>query len=251
MSPLNGCDSAKGKEKGSEIFSRGRHARPRTQARCCCVNIVMARKKGGASGVAVSDLLWFAARCQPGFAAAAAFIVSLTIVWTITFGIGHFGDPAVPIGDRIMGADAAIVGVALCAYVLAAVFAERRKHAGALEESEARVQDALTALQEALAAGEVIAFECDLRSGLARHSGNAAKILASIHSTPSPSPNSSGGFILTTGRASRRTRVVSASAVPPVRSPFVSFAPTARRSGSKKRPGRNLTRPAALYGSKV
>jgi PAS domain S-box-containing protein len=123
------------------------------------------------------NLLWIAARCQPGFAAAAAFIVSLTIVWTITFGIGHFGDPAVPIGDRIMGAHAAILGVALCAYVLAALFAERRKHAGALEESEARLQDALTALQEALAAGEVIAFEYDLRTGLARHSGNAAKIL--------------------------------------------------------------------------
>jgi two-component sensor histidine kinase/integral membrane sensor domain MASE1 len=72
-------------------------------------------------------LLWLAARCRPVFAAAAAFIVSLTIVWTITFGIGHFGDSALPIGDRIMGAQAAILGVALCAYVLAALFAERRQ----------------------------------------------------------------------------------------------------------------------------
>src|SRR5258708_22146430 len=72
-------------------------------------------------------LLWLAARCRPAFAAAAAFIVSLTIVWTITFGIGHFGDPALPIRDRIMGAQAAIVGVALCAYVLSALFAERRQ----------------------------------------------------------------------------------------------------------------------------
>ena len=72
-------------------------------------------------------LLWLAARCRPVFAAAAAFIVSLTIVWTITFGIGHFGDSALPIGDRIMGAQAAILGVALCAYVLAALFAERRR----------------------------------------------------------------------------------------------------------------------------
>jgi len=46
---------------------------------------------------------------------------------TITFGIGHFGDPALPIGDRIMGAQAAILGAALCAYVLAALFAERRQ----------------------------------------------------------------------------------------------------------------------------
>src|SRR6266446_3965588 len=72
-------------------------------------------------------LLWLAARCRPVFAAAAAFIVSLTIVWTITFGIGHFGDSALPIGDRIMGAQAAILGVALCTYVLAALFAERRR----------------------------------------------------------------------------------------------------------------------------
>jgi integral membrane sensor domain MASE1 len=55
-------------------------------------------------------LLWLAARCRPGFAAAAAFIVSLTIVWTITFGLGHFGDAAVSIDDRIMGAQAAILG---------------------------------------------------------------------------------------------------------------------------------------------
>jgi PAS domain S-box-containing protein len=57
------------------------------------------------------------------------------------------------------------------------LFAERRNHAGALKGSEARLQEALTALQEALSAGEVVAFECDLRSGLARHSGNAAQIL--------------------------------------------------------------------------
>src|SRR5216684_1561373 len=70
-------------------------------------------------------LLWITARCQPVFAAAAAFIVSLTIVWTITFGIGHFGDPARPIGDRILSTQGAILVFALCAYVLAALFAER------------------------------------------------------------------------------------------------------------------------------
>jgi PAS domain S-box-containing protein len=108
-------------------------------------------------------LLWLSARCRPAFAAAAAFIVSLTIVWTITFGVGHFGDPAVPIDDRIMGAQAAILGVALCAYVLAALFDERRRH------------EAL--LQEALAAGAVMAFECNPSSGLVRRSENAAQIL--------------------------------------------------------------------------
>jgi PAS domain S-box-containing protein len=116
------------------------------------------------------SLLWLAARCQPVFASAAAFIVSLTIVWTITFGIGHFGNPDLPIGDRIMTAQAGIVSVALCAFVLAALFAERRQHAAALIESEAR-------LQEALSAGGVTAFDWDLRTGMSRRSENAAQML--------------------------------------------------------------------------
>src|SRR5258708_24126996 len=90
-------------------------------------------------------LLWLAARCRPGFAAAAAFIVSLTIVWTITFGLGHFGDAAVSIDDRIMGAQAAILGVALCAYVLAAVVPARRQPANVVEESKAPCPEALAA----------------------------------------------------------------------------------------------------------
>jgi PAS domain S-box-containing protein len=108
-------------------------------------------------------LLWLAARCRPVFAAAAALIVSLTIVWTIAFGIGHFGNPALPIGDRILGAQAAILGFTLCAYVLAGLFAERR-------QAEAR-------LQEALAAGAVMAFECNPLNGSIRRSENAAQIL--------------------------------------------------------------------------
>jgi two-component sensor histidine kinase len=92
-------------------------------------------------------ILWLAARCQPVFAAAAAFIVSITIVWATTFGIVHFGDPALPIGDRIMGAQAAILGVALYAYVLAALFAERRQaaaHQGLLiAELDHRVKNVL------------------------------------------------------------------------------------------------------------
>jgi hypothetical protein len=77
-------------------------------------------------------LLWLAARCRPIFAAAGAFIVSITSVCTTVFGIGHFGDPSLTIDDRILGAQASILVVALSAYVLAALFAERR-------ESEARL----------------------------------------------------------------------------------------------------------------
>jgi PAS domain S-box-containing protein len=115
-------------------------------------------------------LLWLAARCRPAFASAAAFIVSLAIVWAITFGVGHFGNLGLPMEDRILSAQASITGVALCAFVLAALFAERRQHEAVLMQSEAR-------LQQALAAGAVAAFDWDVRTDLSRHSENAPKIL--------------------------------------------------------------------------
>jgi len=71
--------------------------------------------------------LWLAACCRPAFSAAGAFVVSMTIVWTTVLGIGHFGDPSLPITDRVLGAQAAILVVALSAYVLAALFDERRR----------------------------------------------------------------------------------------------------------------------------
>src|SRR6266705_1913882 len=115
-------------------------------------------------------LLWLAARCRPAFAAAAAFIVALTIVWTTTFGIGYFGDPNLPIADRVLGAQAGILTTSLCTFVLAALFAERRRHEAALSEGAARLQEALTA-------GAVTAFEWDARTGSSHRSENAAKIL--------------------------------------------------------------------------
>jgi signal transduction histidine kinase len=75
-------------------------------------------------------LLWLAARCRPVFAAAAVFIVALTIVWTTTFSFGMF--KAFPAPERILAAQAAILVVSLCAIVLASLFSERR-------ESEARL----------------------------------------------------------------------------------------------------------------
>jgi len=115
-------------------------------------------------------LLWIAARCQPVFAAAAAFIVTLAIVWTTTIGVGHFGDPDVPMADRVLAARAGILAVALCAYVLAALFAERRQHEVALAESEARLQEALTA-------GAVTTFVWDVGTGSSQRSADAAQIL--------------------------------------------------------------------------
>ena len=115
-------------------------------------------------------LLWLGARCRPVFSSAAAFIVSQTIVCTITFGIGVFGDANFPAAERILSAQAGILAVALCSYVLAALFEERRRHEAMLTESEARLQEALTA-------GGVAAFDWEVSSDNSRRSDNAAVIL--------------------------------------------------------------------------
>jgi PAS domain S-box-containing protein len=115
-------------------------------------------------------LLWIAARCRPLFSAAAVFIVTLAVVWTTTIEVGHFGDPGLPMSDRVLAARAGILAVALCACVLAALFAERRQHEAAVAESEARLQEALTA-------GGVTTFVWDVGTGSSQRSVNAAQIL--------------------------------------------------------------------------
>jgi PAS domain S-box-containing protein len=115
-------------------------------------------------------LLWLAARCRPVFAAAAAIIVALTVVWTTTFSIGIFGDARFPMAERILSAQAGILAVSLCSFVLAALFAERRQHEAVLMASEARLQEALTA-------GGVAAFDWEVHSDQSQRSENAAQIL--------------------------------------------------------------------------
>src|SRR5262245_52703149 len=66
-------------------------------------------------------LLWVAARCRPVFAAAAAFVIALAVVWTTTFGIGILGDPHLLIDHRILSAQAGILTASLCALILAAL----------------------------------------------------------------------------------------------------------------------------------
>lgn len=80
-------------------------------------------------------LLWLAARCPPGFGAAGAFIVSVAVVWTTIFGIGHFGEPSLSISDRLLQAQAIILVVTIGTYVLTALFAERRASAARLANS--------------------------------------------------------------------------------------------------------------------
>ena len=90
-------------------------------------------------------LLWLAARCRPVFGALAAFIVTLTMVGTTTFDVGHFFDADLPIDDRIVASQISILVTSLWAFVLSALFAERRRNEEALREGQARLQEALTA----------------------------------------------------------------------------------------------------------
>jgi PAS domain S-box-containing protein len=115
-------------------------------------------------------LLWPAARCRPLFAAAAVAVIALTMVWTITFGVGRLGDPSIPIGSRVRAAQGALLAIELGTLVLAAVFAEQRRYERALKQSEARLREALTA-------GQVMAFEWDPYTRVSQRSANAAQIL--------------------------------------------------------------------------
>ena len=80
----------------------------------------------GPVAVLFAPLLWLAARCRPVFAAASALMVSLLIVWTTTFGIGYFGDPALSIQERVLAAQVSILLVTVGSSLLAALFAEIR-----------------------------------------------------------------------------------------------------------------------------
>jgi PAS domain S-box-containing protein len=88
-------------------------------------------------------LLWVTVCCRPVFAAAAAFVVALAIIWSATANIGHFGDASIPVADRILAAQTHVLAAALLALVLAALFADRRRSEAALAESHERLRLAL------------------------------------------------------------------------------------------------------------
>jgi signal transduction histidine kinase len=67
-------------------------------------------------------------------------LVSITIVVTTILGIGHFGDPSHPINERVLGAQAGILVVTVSAYVLAALFAQRRESATQLAHSNTMLE---------------------------------------------------------------------------------------------------------------
>jgi integral membrane sensor domain MASE1 len=97
-------------------------------------------------------LLWLAARCQPAFAMAGTFVVSIIVIYATTFGIGHFGDETIPIMERAKGTQAAVMMVTIYTLVLTALLTERRSR----EEGLRRLLEALpAAIQTTDTAGRI------------------------------------------------------------------------------------------------
>ena len=121
-------------------------------------------------------LLWVAARYRPEFAAAATFIVAAEIVYTTTFGIGHFGNADIPAAERTLAAQGASLIVAICTLLLAGLFAERRQAEVMLKRSNERLQDSNERLQLALSGAELGAFGVDLSTGNLECDARAARL---------------------------------------------------------------------------
>ena len=128
-------------------------------------------------------LMWITARCRPVFAAAAAFLVSTTVVSTAVLGLGHFGDASLAFADRIPQAQAVILFVALGAYILAALFAERRDNEARLARANMMLErERDNKLMSAQALTGAIAHE--VRQPLASIVSNASAALRWLERTP-------------------------------------------------------------------
>ena len=128
-------------------------------------------------------LLWIAARSRLVFAAAAAFLVSTTVVSTAVFDLGHFGDAGLSFADRILQAQAVILFVALGMYVLAALFAERRENETRLARANMMLEhERDNKLMSAQAITGAIAHE--VRQPLASIVANASAALRWLERTP-------------------------------------------------------------------
>jgi PAS domain S-box-containing protein len=116
-------------------------------------------------GLILPILFWLGARCPPLFAAAGVFFVALVVVATTTFGIGRLGEPGVPLVDRVQVARTALLLVSLCGYILAALFAERRRTEAALRESNERLRLAVEGADLGIWSLDLISgrFENDVR----------------------------------------------------------------------------------------
>jgi PAS domain S-box-containing protein len=100
--------------------------------------------------VSLPPLLWLAARCQPAFAIAGASMASSAVICATTFGMGRFGDPAVPIMDRVYGAQAIAITLMVSTLVLTVLFEGLKRSNERLRLKEAGFHQLLEALPAAI-----------------------------------------------------------------------------------------------------
>ena len=125
-------------------------------------------------------LAWPAARCDPAFAAAAVFILAVVIVATVTLGVGRLGDASVPLSDRLFAAQAAVMSVATCTLVVAALFAERRSREALLNGSNARLRGQEEAFRRLLGSLPAAIYTTD-KGGRITYCNEAASVLWGRH----------------------------------------------------------------------
>ena len=118
------------------------------------------------SALVLPLLLWLTARCQPTFGIAGAFLASVSIIYATTFGIGRFGDAAVPIMERVKGAQVATMTVTIFTLVLTALFAQRKEAEADLRDSEGRLAKKSAALASLHEIGSRLWQKRDLRHAL-------------------------------------------------------------------------------------
>ena len=121
-------------------------------------------------------LLWVAVRCRPVFSAAAAFFLALGVIWSKTFNLGYFGDASISLVDSLFATQSFVLAAALVTFVLAALFAERRRSETALKLSNELLRDSNERLELALGAAELGAFSLDLDTGLLECDARTAHI---------------------------------------------------------------------------
>jgi PAS domain S-box-containing protein len=100
--------------------------------------------------VMLPPLFWLAARYQPAFAITGASIASSAVICATTFGIGRFGDAAVPTMDRVHGAQAIVMTLMVSTLILTALFAELKRGYELLRIKEASFRRLLDALPAAI-----------------------------------------------------------------------------------------------------
>jgi PAS domain S-box-containing protein len=129
------------------------------------------------SALVLPLLLWLTARCQPTFGIAGAFLASVAIMFATTFGVGRFGDAAIPIVARVRGAQVAIMVVTTFTLVLSTLFEQRKKAEERLRESEGRLAKERTMLARLHEVGSKLWLKRDLRQAFDEILAGAMELL--------------------------------------------------------------------------